>query len=106
MTDLTRADIELVLGRILFNASNYPVLIAGHDVSGLREKCVDAVWELVRPDPVDVLAAQFETAARDAMRTTVDSLTSVLGVAVLDVDELLADVDWHQIVRNYLAPSD
>ena len=62
----------------------------------------DAVWDLLQPDPVDVLADEFEHAARDALSATVNLLLTTFGVPVLDVDDLLDEIDWRQVARNHL----
>lgn len=62
----------------------------------------DAVWDLLQPDPVDVLADELEHAARDALSATVNLLLTTFGVPVLDVDDLLDEIDWRQVARNHL----
>ena len=58
-----------------------------------------------KPDPVDALAEEFETAARDALSATVNLLLTTFGVPVLDVDDLLDEIDWRQVARNHLGVS-
>lgn len=45
----TREEVELAVGRVLFDASNHPdpVAVLGRDFSPLRTKVVDAVMEIL-----------------------------------------------------------
>ena len=64
----------------------------------------DAVWEVVRPDPVEWLAAELEKAARDAIESTVDLIETTFGVhgLAVDVDGIVNEVDWRQVARNHI----
>ena len=109
MADWTRDDIDRALGEVLFNANNYPnpSQMMGRDTGPLRKKCMDAVWEVVRPDPVESLASELEQAARDALLTTVALTASTFGVPMpaMDIDAMLDEIDWRQAARNHLGVS-
>ena len=106
MTGWTRDDIDTALGRVLFDAMNYPVphAVLGRDVSDLREKCADAVWQVIHPDPVDALAAECEQAAHDAIEEAVTTVCETFGVPVpaMDIDAMVGEIDWRQTVRNHM----
>jgi len=106
VTGWTRDDIDKALGRVLFDAMNYPEphQILGRDVSGLRKKCADAVWQVIHPDPVESLAAECEQAARDAIESTVGTVSKMLGVPMpaMDIDAMVGEIDWRQAARNHL----
>lgn len=65
---------------------------------------VDAVWDVVRPEPVEWLAAELEKAARDAIESTVDLMTTVFGIHGLDVDVdgIVDEIDWRRVARNHI----
>lgn len=65
----------------------------------------DAVWNMIQPDPADALAAELEQAARNAIQSSVNLVSTTFGVPILDVDELLAEVDWREIARAHLGES-
>lgn len=57
-----------------------------------------------KPDPVDALAEEFETAARDALTSTMNLMSTTFGAPMptTELATLLAGVDWWEIARNHL----
>ena len=68
---------------------------------------IEAVWDVVRPEPVEWLASELEKAARDALLTTVALTASTFGVPMpaMDIDAMLDEIDWRQAARNHLGVS-
>ena len=65
---------------------------------------IEAVWDVVRPEPVEWLASELEKAARDAIESTVDLVEVTFGARGLavDVDGIVNEVDWRQVARNHI----
>ena len=65
---------------------------------------IEAVWDVVRPEPVEWLASELEKAARDAIESTVCLMAITFGIGGLEVgvDGIVDEIDWRQVARNHI----